>query len=887
MPSLICLWEGRCLDPQTRAELIAYLLELAQCSRRRWEGPEIPRPDFLVIPREHAERRARETELVRAFEGPITGSIVIEPKLATYEALQTDRSAPAQPIEGPSDWSVHEGETSCLAYSATQERWLAFVPPAIELNGVDFRLYDPRALYPDEDRVSFLFVNCPQWPALHGKIVAAESHVQCQSYEVELIQAANWLLARPSIHLRYYLEDWFDLLLAWIKRFFIDDLWYWRGEDCSQYEALKQKIDELVETAGEVGARKTFFLEILLPRFQEEADRWGERVVRMALEGISLEAVEAERAEVEGVAADSGIRCGTCGPQGSPSEHDAGQELSIRELYEQLHSQRYGEAVDAVKGLVAAGPEYFVLVLRALKEPQLEHLRSHFLIELSNIDDQALPLAKTVVKYLDASTMPAEVTTSAAYAMSKMGKEADSSIHAWMEETPAAAWNSWPSTLFHFIGEDRSVEFLRAALTSGNGERKLWACQTIVSEITHPWDALIPTLVDLLPGADEWQRTAAIDALVSIGQSAVETMWAMSEARRADVRAAGLEALGRYATYDRYAAPAQQFVRRIDGDGRDVFAQLSAKLADPEPEVRVSAAVALQKVAVAVSNELLRAELETANRDMQIAVAKGHQDCVVNRHGLEALRHAIRSRIAEPGKHPFANRRIAAVDLATSSDAHADESSPVLAGLCDWHDPWRREYLEAIRVAGVRAKALMPGILCCTAADPSLQVPALEILGALGEHAPDDAVDRAIECLASSHQEVREAAANALGDFGPTKRAAAFALTKALADRSSGICGAACIALGKMKKLAADAVPEIAAAVGRVGDTAVQALGRIGTTEARAAVTLIYQRMSGRDDEENLLVREEARTWLQKWEMLPPASDDSLELDREGADRSL
>jgi HEAT repeat protein len=571
-------------------------------------------------------------------------------------------------------------------------------------------------------------------------------------------------------------------------------------------------------------------------------------------------------ATVEVEKMDSKFRCGNCGLQTGWVEQDAGQVLSIRELYGRLHSNNYGEVVDAVKQLVSAGPEYFVLLLRALKDPQLQELRKDVFLELSKIGDQALPLAKTVVEYLDARTTTAEVRTGAAYALAKMGKEADSTIHAWMQETPLVAWNSWPGLLFHFIGEDRSVEFLRVALTSEQGERKLWACQTIASEITHPWDALVPTLVEQVPGADEGLRSAAIDALVDIGESAVETMWEMTEARRADVRAAGLTALARYATHFPH------LMRPIDGGVHDALAQLSAKLADPEQEVRVAAAVAMQQVAVAVSNDRLRIEMETANRDMQSVIAKGVQVCVVDRHGLAALRDAIHSRIAEPDKHPFAGRRIAAAYLATSPDAYADESSPVLAGLCDWHDPWRREYLEAICLAGLRARALQPGILVCTAADPSIQVLALAALGSFGAHATDEAVDRAIECLASSHPEVREAAANALGNFGSVNRTAMFSVLKLLEDDSRQVTRAACGALGKMKKLAADAVPEIVAAVDRLGETAVLALGRIGTDEARASVMRIYEQLSRSEDESEQSLGDKARAWCEKWEMLPPAS---------------
>lgn len=515
MPSLICRWEGRCLDPQMRADLTACLLELAQCNKLRWEGLEIPRPDFLVIPREEAERRARETELVRMFDGPITGRIVIEPKLATYEELQTDGSAPARPIEGPADWSIHEAETSCVAYSEGQERWLAFVPPTVDLGGVDFRLYDPRGLYPGEDRVSFLFVRCPQWPALDGKIVAAESHVQCQSYESELVRSADWLLARPSIHLRYYLEEWFDLLLSWVKRYFVDDLYYWRGEDFSQYESMTKMMDELSETQGAAAAKQAIFKN-LLDRFQEETDQLGESVVRMALEGTWSGRMERQGVELESVDVDGEIRCGTCGPQIERGERRASQGLSVRELYEQLRSQRYGEAVDAVKGLIAAGPDVFGLVHRALGDPQLAELRPDFLFELAQLGAQALPLAKAVARCLDTTSVSLEVVGHAAYALSKMGNEADQAIHAWMDETSSPAWEAWPNILFQLMGVDRSMEFLRTALQADSIDRNLWACQMIATDRTHSWEALTSTLVERLDGDNPQLKADFAKALAAI-----------------------------------------------------------------------------------------------------------------------------------------------------------------------------------------------------------------------------------------------------------------------------------------------------------------------------------------------------------------------------------
>jgi hypothetical protein len=77
---------------------------------------------------------------------------------------------------------------------------------------------------------------------LPWKLVQVEDHAQCQDYSSEEIRNANLLLLEPSIHLRYYGEEWFPDLLGWIKHYFIPNLMYWGYEPLPRY-ALYSMLD--------------------------------------------------------------------------------------------------------------------------------------------------------------------------------------------------------------------------------------------------------------------------------------------------------------------------------------------------------------------------------------------------------------------------------------------------------------------------------------------------------------------------------------------------------------------------------------------------------------------------------------------------------------------
>jgi hypothetical protein len=85
----------------------------------------------------------------------------------------------------------------------------------------------------------------------------------------------------PNIHLRYYLEDWSDVLLSWVKYFFVSDLYYFRHEPLANFESLRDMIERQCELQGGDFV-KDFTVQWLADRFEEQADEWIQRLSDMS-----------------------------------------------------------------------------------------------------------------------------------------------------------------------------------------------------------------------------------------------------------------------------------------------------------------------------------------------------------------------------------------------------------------------------------------------------------------------------------------------------------------------------------------------------------------------------------------------------------------------------
>jgi len=182
MPSVMVGWGGRCTDPRKRGGLTRKLIELGGICHSLFDPP---------LP------------IARAVTG-IAGRILVSPHLFL-----------------PKEEAEAAGKFIELA--------------ELELSGVEFRFFDPRNIYKGEDRISFVFAELPGRPETTGTIVQIEPKALCALYDDPAIKAADHLVRRANIHLRYYCEDWMDSLLGFVKHYYVPDMEYWRYENLSGY----------------------------------------------------------------------------------------------------------------------------------------------------------------------------------------------------------------------------------------------------------------------------------------------------------------------------------------------------------------------------------------------------------------------------------------------------------------------------------------------------------------------------------------------------------------------------------------------------------------------------------------------------------------------------
>ena len=257
MGSVILTWKGTCADREAREELLPFVEELAARNEARWASPP-PRPRFLGVLSAQREEDAPRLADIRRFDGEIAGRILI--------ALDVDND-----WQGLAESAISQGVAALrLEPGAAGFSFLRLDRAA--LRGIDFRLFDPRDLYPGSDRLSFVFLES-EVPCLNGRLVAVSDRDRCLLSGLEAVRAADWYLEGPHVHLRYLLEEWSDIFFSWLKTFFVPDLAYWRYEDLPSFETLRQMFEEYIDGYGERAARRLIF-DTLLGRFEEQADEW-------------------------------------------------------------------------------------------------------------------------------------------------------------------------------------------------------------------------------------------------------------------------------------------------------------------------------------------------------------------------------------------------------------------------------------------------------------------------------------------------------------------------------------------------------------------------------------------------------------------------------------
>lgn len=276
MGSVIAVWKGQCPQRDIQNELLAFLQRLAKAHVERRSSMPTRRPKFVdKLSAWRAENVPTQPQ-IEVFDQELTGRILVRSDV----------------------WEDHAG-----LIAAARRSGLDVLPEAlnskhgllrlerVSVRGLDFQLYDPRDLYPGEDRVSFVFLQNDDLPELSGCLVKVAGKSTCELSRNELIQSADWFLESPFLHLRYYLEEWFDAFMAWVKFFFVPDLFFHRYEANPGYSEVEASLSSLKERVGYPTARDMFF-EALLSGFAHEADQWGHQLAAWSrvptIEGVRL-----------------------------------------------------------------------------------------------------------------------------------------------------------------------------------------------------------------------------------------------------------------------------------------------------------------------------------------------------------------------------------------------------------------------------------------------------------------------------------------------------------------------------------------------------------------------------------------------------------------------
>lgn len=203
MPSVVVSWNGSSPNRSEREHLIAALEPFAAASAALF-----PEPSPIL-----------------RFDGPVEGTalVLLSRKLQeTLRASVEDRESTAEalrkcggalvPLQGEADY---DGEV--------RTRWLLRLPNA-NLHGLQWRVYDPRDLYGGEDLAGFVSLVLPEAPLLDGLLFEVQTDLHYTLFDDPSLGPAEWRLAQPGIHLRYYLESWFDRFLAWVRFFHVPSL---------------------------------------------------------------------------------------------------------------------------------------------------------------------------------------------------------------------------------------------------------------------------------------------------------------------------------------------------------------------------------------------------------------------------------------------------------------------------------------------------------------------------------------------------------------------------------------------------------------------------------------------------------------------------------------
>lgn len=258
MPSVAVVWKGNCREPRTRYRLLGHLHRLAQRSDEYLRLSQPERPRFLNVVHEERAEPVRPRHNIESVDRELSGAILV----SSLVGADPDKLA----------MSARESGADIIEEPEAKRGTLIAIKQA-RLRGIDFKLFDPRGLYPGADRMSFVFLECPEHPVLDGRLVEIATAEDCAASGSAALGGADLYLCAPSLHLRYYLEDWTDCLFSWIKFFFVGDFWWHRWAELQGYTDYRQVFEDLQADRGSENAEQAAF-DAVLATFSQHAEHW-------------------------------------------------------------------------------------------------------------------------------------------------------------------------------------------------------------------------------------------------------------------------------------------------------------------------------------------------------------------------------------------------------------------------------------------------------------------------------------------------------------------------------------------------------------------------------------------------------------------------------------
>jgi hypothetical protein len=275
MVSVGLRWTGKCL-PVEQDELLRFIRRLAKMNGE-WLKLNRPRldeyssmfdPDFMTPSR---ETRLRSRQDVEHLDFEISETIEVDSSVFwDYQEFEHGANRMGLSIIGAQGPDAEEGPFVANFTARSSRRAVRLCGASIY--GINFKLFGVG--YPGEDRVSFAFLRCPDALFLDGRIVEVFHRTASPGLiRFETIHQADWYARAPEIHLRYYLEEWFDHLFSWVKCFFSPNFHWWRHDSLPNYDRYLAEFEELQAKVGSSIARSASFDDIMRAFVAEAAPR--------------------------------------------------------------------------------------------------------------------------------------------------------------------------------------------------------------------------------------------------------------------------------------------------------------------------------------------------------------------------------------------------------------------------------------------------------------------------------------------------------------------------------------------------------------------------------------------------------------------------------------